>query len=44
MVLLYLCRNRQLTVFLATVDWFQPAFVLMENVQASWTGPQCEGE
>ena len=30
-----LCRNRQLTVFLATVDWFQPGFVLMENVQAS---------
>ena len=29
---LVLHRNRQLLVFMEAVEWFQPAFVLMENV------------
>ncbi len=26
------CRNRQVLAFYKTIEWFQPSYVLMENV------------
>ena len=31
-LLLLVCRNRQVLAFYKTIEWFQPSYVLMENV------------